>query len=133
MRPTEFDEAVQVNGGTRKRGSARRAVAMPADEQKLADFAAVETPPIQAGVWPVHAVAWLQPDLSAAAPQSSGLRPERRHRVPVPDFLPFSCSAATPRLPIEHKAEPLPRPTPRPVFQCDLVPLGWDPRAEVRR
>jgi len=83
---------------------------------------------MDAQMWPVHAVVWLQPDLTAAAPHSSGLRIERRHRVPVPDFLqPVVTITSGPRLPA-RECEPLPPNPPLGIPQCDLSTLGWDPR-----
>jgi hypothetical protein len=84
-------------------------------------------------MWPVHAVVWLQPDLSTAAPQSSGLRVERRHRIPVPDFLPSPVAAASQPHAIGHQCGPLPPEIPQGIPPGDLAPLGWDPRTEVRK
>jgi hypothetical protein len=141
MRPTDSEDltvapakpngapaAVPANGRTRKRGTARRAPEAAVAPQKLADFAAMETPAMDAAMWPVHAMAWLQPDLAAEAPQSSGLRVERRHRVPVPDFVRLAAPAASrPHLP-ERECEPLPPRMLQGIPRCDLAPLGWDPR-----
>ena len=121
----------------RKRGAAPRtpqaAVVGQKAEQKLADFAKLETPAIDAQMWPVHAVAWLQPDLSAAAPPASGLRVERRHGVPVPDFLPPAIAASSQFRAIEQCCEPLLPEMARGIPRCDLAPLGWDPRTEARK
>lgn len=138
MRPTDSEDltkapakpnGVHENGGTRKRGAAKPVPAAAADPQKLAGFAGLAPPAMDAQMWPVHAVVWLRPDLTAAAPHSSGLRIERRHRVPVPDFLqPVVTPAAGPRL-LARECDPLPPNLPPGMPQCDLSPLGWDPRA----
>ncbi len=87
---------------------------------------------MDAQMWPVHAVAWLQPDLNAAAPPASGLRVERRRRMPVPDFLPPAVATNSQHAAIEECCEPLPPAVAHAVPQCDLAPLGWDPRTEAR-
>jgi hypothetical protein len=137
MRPTDSDDLAKVpakpngvheNGGTRKRGAGKSAPGTATDPQKLAGFAGVPPPAVNAPMWPVHAVVWLQPDLTAAAPHSSGLRIERRHRVPVPDFVhPVVTPAAGQRL-LAQEGDPLPPNLPQAMPQCDLSPLGWDPR-----
>jgi hypothetical protein len=132
MRPTELADAVPANGASRKRASARR-VQEPPPEQKLADFAPLETAHDQHETWPVHAVVWLQPDVMAAAPQSSGLRPERRHRVPVPDFAAVAIPPASQPRAMQQESRPLPPAMPSAVPACDLTPLGWDPRTEAPR
>ena len=98
-----------------------------------ADFAAIEIPAINAQMWPVHAMAWLQPELSAAALPSSGLRPERRHRVPAPDFLPPVAGTAGSVPPVEHRCEAMAPAIPGGIPACGLSPLGWEPRAEAPR
>jgi hypothetical protein len=139
MRPT--DSQVKPNGtpgpgsaAPRKRAAkAAAAPAAAADAQKLAGFAGMETPAMDAQMWPVHATVWLQPDLSAAAPQASGLRIERRHRAPVPDFIhPAMAAVAGPQAPAQG-CEPLPPSLPPTVPAGDFLPLGWDPRTEVPR
>jgi hypothetical protein len=132
MRPTELADAAPANGAPRKRASTRR-VQEPPPEQKLADFAPVETAHDQPEMWPVHAIVWLQPDLRAAAPQCSGLRPERLHRIPVPDFLTVAVSSASQPQAMQPESQPLPPANRSAVPACDLEPLGWDPRTEVRR
>jgi hypothetical protein len=137
MRPT--DSEVKPNGtpgagsaAPRKR-AAKAAAAAAADAQKLAGFAGMETPAMDAQMWPVHATVWLQPDLSAATPQSSGLRIDRRRRAPVPDFIhPAMAAVAGPQA-SARECEPLPPSLPPVVPACDFLPLGWDPRTEAAR
>jgi hypothetical protein len=132
MRPADYQDAIPAperpNGvATQKRGRAARAPKTTAAAQALADFAAVETPAAEAQMWPVHAITWLGPDMLTAAPRSSGLRPQRRYRVPVPDFVAFPT--AEPSLPsIQQQCEPLPPCMPDGIPACDRTPLGWDPR-----
>src|ERR1051325_10573311 len=96
---------------------------------KLASVAKIETPPANAEMWPVHALLWLQPELSPMRPGSSGLRIERRHKGPAPDFLHVEPAAVSPPFAREHSCEPLPPARERCVPSTGLAPLGWDPRS----
>ncbi len=96
--------------------------------RELAGFAAVESPPMDAGMWPAHPALWLHPEPAPRLPQSSGLCLERRNKAFPPEF---SCSEGAPaegnRALAEIRACPpsigigLP--------PSDLTPLGWNPRA----
>ena len=93
-----------------------------------APFAALAPPAKDAPIWPVHRANWLQPELRLQLSASSGLRIERRQRIPIPDFAYFEmiavCRPPSPDRSCHVSA-------PRRVQQfphSDLVPLGWDPR-----
>ena len=127
--------AVSETGGEPLRArkkSARLRVAAPApSEPALAPFAAMAARPADTPIWPIQPVIWWQPELQPALPASSGLTVERRHKVPAPDFLPIEVAAAErgaarAKSCVEFWQTVLP-PAPR----ADLVPLGWDPRAEI--
>ena len=119
---------------TESKRSARRLKAVPAlSPPKLAHFAPVAAQPKDAPMWPVHSMIWWQPGMKPELPNSSGLRIERRHQVPIPDFLYLEMKpAARPRPSLESPCDPLfPRREPS-LPQADLAPLGWDPRAAVK-
>jgi hypothetical protein len=97
--------------------------------QKLAPFAVLEARAIDAQMWPVHSVVWLQPDLRPAPPASSRLRIERHYKIPAPDFLYFDVPASVHAHTLERVSDPI-RPSLRQQLpQSHLVLLGWDPRA----
>jgi hypothetical protein len=81
-------------------------------------------------MWPVHALLWLQPDLYPARPHSSGLRIERRHKPPAPDFVRLGMDPAGPAPTGERACAPLASHRARWIPQSGLTPLGWDPRRE---
>jgi hypothetical protein len=113
---------------------ARRTKANPAPSNaKLAHFAPVAAQPKDAPRWPVHSMIWWQPALKPELPSASGLRIERRHQVPIPDFLYLDLKpAGKPRPSLESPRDPLlPHREPS-LPQADLTPLGWDPRAAVK-
>jgi hypothetical protein len=101
---------------------------------ELAGFARVAIREMDAQMWSVHPVAWLQPELKPRLPGSSGLSIERHHRFPVPGLLDLQIAAVDP----SHKREEhIPRELPPLVRhtlpESDLVPLGWDPRVVTRQ
>jgi hypothetical protein len=128
-----------TNGAAARNGAAStlpasRLKANPAPSQpKLAPFARVAAQPKDAPMWPVHSMIWWQPGLKPELPSASGLRIERRHQVPIPDFLYLDMKAAArPRPSLESPCDPL-LPHREPALpQADLVPLGWDPRTAVK-
>ena len=99
------------------------------EAQKLAAFVGVEAAAVNAEMWPVHTLLWLQPDLDPARPQSSGLRIERRRKTPAPDFLPLAVPAADPAHTRKPASESLPPKLARSIPARGATPLGWDPRA----
>ena len=138
------NSAAERNGATstlpasrtqsKRSASAGRLKAVPAfSPPKLAHFAPVAAQPKDAPMWPVHSMIWWQPGMKPELPNSSGLRIERRHQVPIPDFLYLEMRpAGRPRPPLESPCDPLfPRPQ-QALPQSGLVPLGWDPRADVK-
>ena len=125
---------VAARNGAASTLPASRIKAVPVPSQpKLAHFAPVAAQPKDAPMWPVHSMIWWQPGLKPELPSASGLRIERRHQVPIPDFLYLEMKpAARPRPSLESPCDPLfPRQNPA-VPQADLSPLGWDPRAAVK-
>ena len=125
---------VAARNGAASTLPASRIKAVPVPSQpKLAHFAPVGAQPKDAPMWTVHSMIWWQPALKPELPSASGLRIERRHQVPIPDFLYLEMKpAARPRPSLESPCDPLfPRQNPA-VPQADLAPLGWDPRAAVK-
>lgn len=122
-------------GGTRKAPVARRAStgkpeaapAPPAPD--VASFVSVEARAVDAPMWPVHPVAWLQPELRPGDPGLSGLHIERHHRFPAPGFLQLAPTPASPPLTADTARDPLLPNAKRACPQSGLAPLGWDPRA----
>jgi hypothetical protein len=96
--------------------------------QKLAPFVGIQAHVFDIQMWPAHAVVWLQLELKPRLPGSSGLRIERRCKVPVPDFLYFDVPPVLRPQALERVSDPLPPGVQRQLPQSDLVPLGWDPR-----
>jgi hypothetical protein len=121
--------AVGKRSTTRRksRGTLDPGPAHPA--QKLAPFIAAEIQAIDTQMWPVHIVAWLQPELKAEIPGSSTLRIERHYKAPAPDFLYFDVSPIAHPDTLEPVLDPLPPGVQPQLPQSDLAPLGWDPRS----
>ena len=118
----------------KRAASAGRLKASPAPSPpKLANFAPVACQPKDAPMWPVHSMIWWQPGLKPELPSASGLRIDRRHQVPIPDFLYLEMKPARrPRPALESPCDPL-LPHRQPSLpQSGLEPLGWDPRAAVK-
>jgi hypothetical protein len=130
-----------TNGSGRKRSKVTKprptAVEQPPAPFDVAGFVPETLPVIDAQMWPVHPVVWLQPQVQPALPCPSGLGIEHRHRLPAPGLLTLGA-AVDRRAPIDDSlrrpaiASELP-----PVFPCTLpesglTPLGWDPRTERR-
>ena len=113
----------------RSRPVARKTVSEP----PLAEFVSVEVHAIDAEKWPVVPVLWWQPELPMEAPRTSGLRNERRHKMPAAGFLNVQvapvCPAGTIATPDTAVSPDLPGPIPR----SDLTPLGWDPRTALAK
>ena len=97
--------------------------------QKLASFAQMDTPPVNAEAWPLHELLWLQSELNPVRPRESGLRIERRHKPPAPDFLATEIEPMSAPPERELACDPLFPRFARRLPQDDLVPLGWDPRS----
>jgi hypothetical protein len=151
LQPPRKNGSAQANSGEKsaapgRKAPGRRSSAKPkpadspgveaiASPQELAGFARATIRPVDAEMWPVQPVVWLQPEWKPALPASSDLRIERHHKIPVPGFLNVapgrSCSAGglaagssipSPALP--------PNVRPTPPESC-LTLLGWDPRTVV--
>jgi len=121
-----------ARGTVRPRG-ARRAAAVKSIERaakpapKLADFVRPELRAQDASMWPIHPVMWLQPELDLAAPAASGLRIERKHAVPLPEFVHEPMTVVGPTPAIEMTVPILPK-VDRVFPASGLATLGWDPR-----
>jgi hypothetical protein len=127
-----------VNGTIERNGTAVRNGKRPAPAKRIGR-AAKQAPELAAFVregseaqdapmWPIHPDMWLQPELQLAVPAASGLRIERQHGVPSPEFV------REPMTPVSHP--PSFQTTVHPVLPrvgqqlpgSGLAPLGWDPR-----
>ena len=119
----------------RKRSQARatpRNSASTVPVRQLAPFAPIPSEPMDAEMWTLTPVLWLQPELFPGIPASSGLTIERRSTVPGPDFL---YRELVPAGGVPAPAGPvngLPPQLPQPLPQSNLAPLGWDPRVLPR-
>ena len=117
--------------GPRRAGPAKRVDRAAKPGPELVGFIKTELQARDAAMWPIHAAMWLQPELQLAVPASSGLRSERQHTVPAPNFL------REPMLPASRP--PSPEKTVHPVLPqvsqqlpaSGLAPLGWDPRVDA--
>ena len=120
-------ENVLQPGTKRRPARSRQGNRRTANEPVLAGFVALDVRAIDAEKWPVSTVVWWQPDLALASPESSGLRNERRHKMPAAGFLHLDLApvltAGAASVP-EPAAPSLPLTTPR----SDLTPAGWEAR-----
>ena len=122
----------RVRRGSKKRGAGRpsRPVEMEpslAAPAPPADFLSAEPIALDAEKWPVHPALWWQPELPFRLP-ASGLRSERRFKIPVADFRAAGPAPECPPAARMSSADAL-----APVWKdalpaSDLAPLGWDPR-----
>ncbi len=104
------------------------------ENPRLAPFADGGAAPADAGMWPAHPAAWLEPQLPPPLPAASGLCVELRYTVPAPDFLPVAPAAAAPRAAAPSGGAPAaPANIAVRVPASGLAPLGWEPRAACRR
>jgi hypothetical protein len=109
-------------------GSVKRSERAAKPEPERAGFVKAELQAQDAPMWPIHPDMWLQPELRLAVPAASGLRIERKHSVPSPEFV------REPMTPVSHPASL--QTTVHPVLPhvdqqlpaSGLAPLGWDPR-----
>lgn len=127
--PTARGRGAKKRGGGRARvhrrpidpeGEAPQAPAAPAG------FAASESGIVDSEKWPIVPVIWWQPDLRLTLPESSGLRNERVHKIPVAGFLDTAGQLAGFAGAPVHPGAPL-----KPEFHgnfpaSDLTVLGWD-------
>jgi len=93
----------------------------------LADFISAEPTALDSEKWPVHPAIWWQPELPLQLP-SSGLRSERRFKIPVADFRNAGPSPECPPAVRVAAAEALAPAWNDVLPASDLAPLGWDPR-----
>ena len=120
------------NVGRKRRGrSSQENSEPPVAPAPLAGFRAMDVRPLNAEHWAVAPVLWWQPDLRSAVPVS-GLRNERRHKIPTAGFLnlaePPRCTAGAIAA-LDTAAIPE---LPRKIPAADLSPLGWDARTAAR-
>ena len=125
--PVAARETVRPRGGRRPAPTKRiERVAKPAPE--LAGFVKAESQAQDAPMWPIHPAMWLQPELRLHVPAASGLRNERQHSAPSPEFVRGTMKPAGRTSPIEKTVHPVvPRVAQR-LPASGLAPLGWDPR-----
>ena len=96
-------------------------------------FAATGAGPVDAGAWPTQGDVWLQPALSPAPPAWSGLTIERRHRIPIPDFVRSGAAPLDRPAAAAFPADAIAPAAKLALPQSDLAPLGWDARAICRK
>jgi hypothetical protein len=94
----------------------------------LESFAAIEVQAVDALMWPVHAMEWLQPDLPPSVPAWSGLATEHRNRIVAPDFLNVETVPTDRMDGMNQSSDPLATDLQPNFPQSSLTPLGWDPR-----
>jgi hypothetical protein len=126
-------QALQARSGARKRSSNGMPGDESAEQPAAAPFVIAEPQPIEATMWPIHPVMWLQPELAPLLPSWSGLSIEHRDRPPAPDFLYADARPAGRVDALSGACAPRPPDVRRELPQSDLAPLGWDPRAVADR
>jgi hypothetical protein len=118
----------------KKNGAAKRPAVAKTAEVALEGFVAAqsanEAEPIDAPMWPHQPAIWLQPNEAPAVPSWSGLGIERHNRIPAPDFLTSVGGPANREDSLENSPRPFTPSVGPGLPQSDLVPLGWDPRAD---
>jgi hypothetical protein len=138
------------NGAARKRSPKPKTADSPAvvastGAQEFAGFAPANIQPVDAEMWPVQPVIWLQPEWKPALPVASDLRIERHHKIPAPGFLNLAPEQwggpPGPRIRYGCSSEPpatsstLSRALPPDILltppESGLTLLGWDPRTVV--
>lgn len=120
--------AAKARGG-RARGRQRPLDAegeAPRPPAAPAGFAAVKPAAVDTEKWPIVPVIWWQPDLPVELPESSGLRNERFHKIPVAGFLDTAAQLAGPAAVLGSPSEPIGPDLPLMLPRGDLIPLGWD-------
>ena len=127
-KPAEFPAAPRAKG-SRSRRSAHESKPEVPPPAGLADFAAMGVHAIDAEKWLISPVLWWQPELDLTLPENSGLRNERRHKVPAPGFRNLGVEPLCPAGVVARPEAAL-----RPQWKMeappsDLTPLGWDPRS----
>src|SRR5690348_4833849 len=87
-RPPESVPPPQTRSAGRKRRArtAKEISEPPVAPAPLAVFRSVEVRALDAEHWAIAPVMWWQPELPSAVP-ASGLRNERRHKIPSAGFL----------------------------------------------
>jgi hypothetical protein len=138
--PEQPGNREKANGAAethQKRGAGRaRPVEMAdssAPEQRLALFSQLTPAAVDAPAWPVHLAMWLEPACATPLPENSGLRVERRHKIPSRGFLGLVNPAPGAPAPIKE-CRPVVPDLRLPLPASGLKPAGWEPRrAFVRR
>ena len=132
-RPPESVPPPQARSAGRKRCAriAKEISEPPVTPAPPAEFRSVEVRALNADHWAIAPVLWWQPDLPGAVP-ASGLRNERRHKIPSAGFLNVAEAARCPAAGVATlNAAGIPE-MPRTIPAADLTPLGWDARAAAR-
>ena len=128
---------------SKKKGAAKRsrsssgpnvsADADSAPQPIVAEFAEMETEPVDSSTWLLHAALWFQPERGPSLPGWTGLAIERHHRIPSPDFSETETMAVD-RPGMMDCACDVIKPDRRQSFpQSDLAPMGWDARSIARK
>lgn len=129
-----------IHKPTRKNGAASkppgagaRADAATAPQPLDAAFVTIEAEPVDAPMWPLHPVAWLQPEPVPSVPLWTGLAIERHNRIPAPGFLLLDIAPPDCPSTLDSARDPLRPDIHRELPQSCLTPLGWDVRAVCRK
>jgi hypothetical protein len=131
--PTNGTHRKKQGDRAAKGKSAAANAALLANESFGAPFAPIHADASDTPMWPIHTSIWFQPDLAPAPPSWTGLAIERRHRIPTPGFLwteadPLNRPCLPDDLSSAMRSESAVH-----VPASELEPLGWDPRAIVRK
>jgi hypothetical protein len=121
---------------TALKGSGKSAVrngVSPAPFPIAEEFAEIEPKPIDAPMWLLHPVSWLQAERSPSVPLWTGLAIERHYRIPRPEFMPLETAAPNRPGALDNSCAALAAEPRCELPQSDLAPLGWDPRAVCRK
>jgi hypothetical protein len=93
-------------------------------EAKLAPPADLDVQAAGGPTWPLHPFLWLQPAAPIALPFSSGLRIERLHGMPSPDFRELAVLAASGEAKLARGSRPALPDIPQRLPESGLEPLG---------
>lgn len=114
--------------GARRPASTKRPERVAKPGPELVGFVKPELQAQDSPMWPIHPVMWLQPELRLAVPVSSGLHIERKHTVPLPEFMRGAMMPVSHAPSLEKNVHPALPEISRQFPQSGLAPLGWDPR-----
>lgn len=132
-RPPESVPPPQTRSAGRKRRArtAKEISEPPVAPAPLAAFRSVEVRALNADHWAIAPVLWWQPELPGAVP-ATGLRNERRHKIPSAGFRNVAQSPSRPAAVIATLDVPAIADMPPTIPAAGLAPLGWDARAAAK-